>query len=90
MSGRMKIAIGGIIIGLILLFINPWIGLVVIAAAIAVPVGAYLMLDPSQRRRLRNIQQRRKEILAPAQQPGGAARPARATSPPGRVRAPAR
>jgi uncharacterized membrane protein len=57
----MKIAIGGIIIGLILLFINPLIGLVVIAAAIAVPVGAYLMLDPSQRRRLRNIQ-RRKQI----------------------------
>jgi hypothetical protein len=45
-----------------LLFINPWIGLIVIAAAIAVPVGAYLMLDPSQRRRLRNIQQRRKQI----------------------------
>ena len=62
MTGRTKIAIGGIIIGLILLFINPWIGLVVIAAAIAVPVGAYLMLDPSQRRRLRNIQQRRKQI----------------------------
>jgi len=61
-SGRTKIAIGGIIIGLILLFINPWIGLVVIAAAIAVPVAAYLMLDPSQRRRLKNIQQRRKEI----------------------------
>ena len=59
MSGRTKIAIGGIIIGLILLFINPWIGLVVIAAAIAVPVAAYLMLDPSQRRRLRNIQRRR-------------------------------
>ena len=59
MSGRTKIAIGGIIIGLILLFINPWIGLVVIAAAIAVPVTAYLMLDPSQRRRLRNIQRRR-------------------------------
>jgi uncharacterized membrane protein len=61
-SGQTKIAIGGIIIGLILLFINPWIGLIVIAAAIAVPVGAYLMLDPSQRRRLRNIQQRRKQI----------------------------
>ena len=61
-SGRMKIAIGGIIIGLILLFINPWIALVVIAAAIAVPVAGYLMLDPSQRRRLKNIQQRRKEI----------------------------
>ena len=62
MSGRTKIAIGGIIIGLILLFINPWIGLVVIVAAIAVPVAGYLMLDPSQRRRLKNIQQRRKEI----------------------------
>lgn len=62
MSGRMKIAIGGIIIGLILLFINPWIGLVVIAAAIAVPVGAYLMLDPSQRRRLKNIQDRKRQI----------------------------
>ena len=62
MSGRMKIAIGGIIIGLILLFINPWIALVVIAAAIAIPVAGYLMLDPSQRRRLKNIQQRRKEI----------------------------
>jgi uncharacterized membrane protein len=61
-SGRTKIAIGGIIIGLILLFINPLIGLVVIAAAIAVPVAAYFMLDPSQRRRLRNIQQRRREI----------------------------
>ena len=59
MSGRMKIAIGGIIIGLILLFINPWIGLLVIAAAIAVPVGAYLMLDPSQRRRIKRIQQRK-------------------------------
>ena len=61
MSGQTKIAIGGIIIGLILLFINPWIALVVIAAAIAVPVAGYLMLDPSQRRRLKDIQ-RRKQI----------------------------
>ena len=59
MSGRMKLAIGGIIIGLILLFINPWIGVVVIAAAIAVPVAAYFMLDPSQRRRLKRIQERK-------------------------------
>jgi Flp pilus assembly protein TadB len=58
-SGRMKLAIGGIIIGLILLFINPLIALVVIAAAIAIPVGAYLMLDPSQRRRLKRIQERK-------------------------------
>ena len=64
MSGRMKIAIAGVIIGFILLFTGvPWvIGALVILAAIAVPVGAYLMLDPSQRRRLKNIQQRRKQI----------------------------
>ena len=59
MSGRMKLAIGGIIIGLILLIINPWIALVVIAAAIAIPVGAYFMLDPSQRRRLKRINERK-------------------------------
>ena len=63
MSGRMKIAIAGVIIGFILLFLVPWeIGALIILAAIAVPVGAYLMLDPSQRRRLKNIQQRRKQI----------------------------
>lgn len=61
MSGRMKIAIGGIIIGLILLLINPLVAVLVIAAAIAIPVAGYLMLDPSQRRRLRDIQ-RRKQI----------------------------
>ena len=60
MSGRMKLAIGGIIIGLILLWILPWeIGALVIAAAIALPVGAYFMLDPSQRRRLKRIQERK-------------------------------
>jgi len=59
-SGRMKLAIGGIIIGLILLWVLPWeIGALIIAAAIAVPVGAYFMLDPSQRRRLKRIQERR-------------------------------
>jgi hypothetical protein len=59
-SGRMKIAIAGVVLGLILVFfVNFWLGLVVILAAIAVPVGAYLMLDPSQRRRLRDINRRR-------------------------------
>jgi Flp pilus assembly protein TadB len=57
----MKFGIAGAIVGIILLFWLPWwIGLVVIAAAIGIPVGAYLMLDPSQRRRLRRI--RRREI----------------------------
>ncbi len=58
-SGRMKIAIAGVVLGLILLIVNFWLGLVVILAAIAVPVGAYLMLDPSQRRRLRDINRRK-------------------------------
>jgi hypothetical protein len=62
-SGRTKIAIGGVIIGLILLWLLPWeIGALIILAAIAVPVAGYLMLDPSQRRRLKNIQGRRKQI----------------------------
>jgi hypothetical protein len=56
----MKFAIGGVVVGLILLIINPWIALVLIAAAIAVPTTLYLMLDPSQRRRLR--EQRRRQI----------------------------
>jgi hypothetical protein len=62
-TGRTKIAIGGVVIGLILLWLLPWeIGALIILAAIAVPVAAYRMLDPSQRRRLKNIQQRRKQI----------------------------
>ena len=58
MSGRTKIAIGAAVVGIVLLFINFWLGLVVIAAAIAVPVGAYMMLDPSQRRRIKRIRRR--------------------------------
>jgi membrane protein implicated in regulation of membrane protease activity len=56
----MKFGIGGVAVGLILLLFLPWwIGVLIIAAAIALPVGAYLMLDPSQRRRLREIQRRK-------------------------------
>jgi hypothetical protein len=58
-SGSTKAAIAIGVIGLILLFINPLIGVILIAAGIAIPVGAYLMLDPSQRRRLREIRRRR-------------------------------
>jgi hypothetical protein len=58
LSGRTKIAIGAAVVGIVLLFINFWLGLVVIAAAIAVPVGAYMMLDPSQRRRIKRIRRR--------------------------------
>ena len=60
MSNRMKILIGGVVIGLVLLIFDVWVGLLVIAAAIAIPAVAYFMLDPSQRRRLRD--QGRKRI----------------------------
>ena len=59
MSGPMKIGIGLAIVGLILFIVSPWLALAVIAVAIAIPVGGYLMLDPSQRRRLKDIRRRR-------------------------------
>ena len=58
MSGFRKAAIGIAVVGLILMIFNFWLGLIVIAAGIAIPVGAYLMLDPSQRRRLKDIRRR--------------------------------
>jgi hypothetical protein len=59
MSNRAKYSVGGIVVGLILLLVLPWwIGVLVIAAAIAIPAAGYLMLDPSQRRRVRNLNRR--------------------------------
>lgn len=61
MSGFSKAAIGLGVVGLILMIFNFWLGLIVIAAGVAIPVGAYFMLDPAQRRRFREIR-RRKQI----------------------------
>ncbi len=59
MSNRAKFFVGGVVVGLILLLVLPWwVGALVIAAAIAIPATGYLMLDPSQRRRLRNLNRR--------------------------------
>jgi multisubunit Na+/H+ antiporter MnhG subunit len=61
MSPHVKFGIAGVIIGLIL-FILPlpaFVPLLVIALAIAIPVAAYAMLDPSQRRRLREARRRK-------------------------------
>jgi hypothetical protein len=59
MTPHMKWSIAGIVLGLILLFVLPWeVSLAIIVLAIAIPAGAYLMLDPSQRRRLRGIRRR--------------------------------
>jgi hypothetical protein len=58
MSKNAKIAVGGVAAGIILMWILPfWAALLVL---VGVPVGAYLLLDPSQRRRLRRVG--RKEI----------------------------
>ncbi|MCC3771986.1 hypothetical protein [Streptomyces sp. UNOC14_S4] len=52
MNTKTKIAIGGVAVGAVLLALNFWIGLLVI---VGVPVGAYLLLDPEQRKRLRRV-----------------------------------
>lgn len=58
MSKPAMIAVGGVVAGIILI---PLIGFFpALLVLIGVPVVAYLMLDPSQRRRLRRIT--RKEI----------------------------
>ncbi|GAA3034758.1 membrane protein [Streptomyces sp. NRRL B-1568] len=58
MTNRTKVAVGGVAAGVILLWLLPfWAALLVI---VGVPVGAYLLLDPSQRRRLRRVS--RKEL----------------------------
>src|ERR1700753_1846755 len=59
MTTHAKLGIAGIIIGFILLFIVPWpIALALIVLAIAVPAGAWLMLDESQRRRYPELRRR--------------------------------
>lgn len=63
MTPHMKWSIAGIILGVILLIISPWLGVAFILAAIAIPTAAYLMLDPSQRRRLKEVRRRQRGQL---------------------------
>ena len=59
MSRPVMFGIGGVILGLILLAVLPWwVSALVIVAAIAIPVVAWRSLDPSQRRRIRNMRSR--------------------------------
>lgn len=58
MSRGAKIAIGAVGIGLVLwVLTNFWIAVLVM---LGIPAAAYLLLDPSQRRRLRRVS--RKEL----------------------------
>jgi hypothetical protein len=60
MAPRYWYGLIGVVIGLILVIIgHPIIGLAVIAATIAIPVVAYRMLSPEQRRRLRRARDRK-------------------------------
>ena len=61
MTPHMKWGIAGVIVGLILLgFIPFWLAGVLILVAIAIPAGAWLMLDDSQRRRYRELRRRQR------------------------------
>lgn len=60
MTPHTKWSIVGIVLGLILLIWLPWwvtAGIVVLA--IGIPAAAYMSLDPSQRRRYREIRRRK-------------------------------
>ncbi len=59
MTPHMKWGIAGVIIGLILFIVNPWLAIAVIAVAVAIPVVAYRTLSPSQRARLRRVRGRK-------------------------------
>ena len=60
MTPHMKWSIAGIVLGLILLIVFPWwVTAGIIVLAIGIPAAAYLSLDPSQRRRYREIRRRR-------------------------------
>jgi len=60
MAPQFKYGLVGVVIGLILVIIgHPLIGLAVIAATVAIPVIAYRMLSPEQRRRLRRNRDRK-------------------------------
>lgn len=61
MTRGMKTGIGGIVVAIILLIIGVpmWAVIAMFVIALAVPVGGYLMLDKSQRRRAREVYRRR-------------------------------
>ena len=51
-------AIAGVIVGLILFLISPLVAIGVIALSIAIPVGIWVALGPSNRRRIRGMRRR--------------------------------
>jgi membrane protein implicated in regulation of membrane protease activity len=62
MTPSMKIGIAGIAVALVLLIIGVpfWAVALVFVVAAAIPIGGYLALDKSQRRRLKEIRGRQR------------------------------
>jgi hypothetical protein len=58
MTPHIRYGLIGVAIGLILFIINPWLAIGVIALAIGIPIIAYRMLSPEQRRRVRRARDR--------------------------------
>lgn len=62
MSARTKYLVAGAAGGAIVLWLLPlWVALLIIAGVVAAPVVGYLLLDPSQRRRLQRVSRKRIE-----------------------------
>lgn len=60
MSSQAKVAIGGVVVAVLALWLIPSIILkLIVLGIIAVPVAGYLMLDPNQRRRVRGQARKR-------------------------------
>jgi hypothetical protein len=59
MTPHLKWSIAGIALGLILLIVFPWyVTAGIIFLAVAIPTTAWMMLDASQRRRIREMHRR--------------------------------
>jgi hypothetical protein len=59
MTPHAKWSIAGVIVGLIMLAIVPWwVAMAIIVVAIAAPAAAWMALDPSQRRRFKELRRR--------------------------------
>jgi len=60
MSRRTRWIIGGVAAVVVFLLLPGWLKILALIVLVAVPAVGYLMLDPSQRRRLR--ERRRRQI----------------------------
>jgi hypothetical protein len=59
MAKSTPVVVGGIAVGLLIFILLPgWLKVLALVAIIGVPAAAYLMLDPSQRRRIRDMRRR--------------------------------